>query len=189
MSPLARIRQVAACIPVPALMASVALAAGPAPQPTPPGGPPPASGPDQPVLLAPKGSAQLARSALLTVNGTATDDSLQLSVRRVSDKSAVTDGEITVTVDGKNEPVMHGNGGVYEIAINDLRGDGSKDSAKDVEIIVPHDGIREILSGKVAVVQGSSGGSLLGDHKQIAWWILNIAIVLIAALALSRRKG
>ncbi len=187
MSPLARIGQVAACIGVPALMASVALAAGPAPQA--PSAPQPAAGPDQPVLLAPKGSARIAHSSLLTVDGTATDDSLQLSIRRVADKSAVADGEITVSVDGKNEPVLHGKGGVYEIASNDLRGDGSKDNAKDVEIVVPHDGIREILSGKLSIVQGASAGSLFGDHKQIAWWILNIVIVLIAALALSRRKG
>ena len=123
------------------------------------------------------------------MDGTATEDSLQLSIQRLADKSVVADGEITVSVDGKNEPVVHGKGGVYEIPSNDLRGDDSKDNAKDVEIIVPHDGIREILSAKVSVVQGSSGGSLLGDHKQIAWWILNIVVVLIAALALSRRKG
>jgi hypothetical protein len=27
------------------------------------------------------------------------------------------------------------------------------------------------------------------DHKQLAWWILNIAIVLIAAIAISRRMS
>jgi hypothetical protein len=27
------------------------------------------------------------------------------------------------------------------------------------------------------------------DHKQVGWWILNIVVVLVAAIALSRRKG
>ena len=52
-----------------------------------------------------------------------------------------------------------------------------------------HDGIREIVAGKVAVAEGVSADGLLRDHKQVAWWILNIVIVLVAAIALSRRKG
>ena len=71
----------------------------------------------------------------------------------------------------------------YELPINDLRGDG----ARDVDITVAHDGIREIVSGKVVVAEPSTE-SLLRDHKQVAWWILNIVIVLVAALAFSRRK-
>jgi hypothetical protein len=141
------------------------------------------------VVLASKGTAQIARSALLTVDGTATDDSLQLNIRRTHDKSSITSGDVTVTVDGKNEPVTHENGRPYEVPINDLRGDGSRDTARDVEIIVPHDGIREILSGKVSVTEGASAGSLLGNHKQMAWWILNIVIVFVAATVISRRKG
>jgi len=39
------------------------------------------------------------------------------------------------------------------------------------------------------VIEAASTDSLLRDHKQVAWWILNIVIVLVAALALSRRKG
>src|SRR5581483_667494 len=97
MSPLARIRQVAAGSTVPTLIAWSALAAAP-PAPA-PSGSQPASAAERPVLLAPKGTAQLARSALLTVDGTATDDSLQLIVRRTADKSVISEGEITVTVD------------------------------------------------------------------------------------------
>ena len=47
----------------------------------------------------------------------------------------------------------------------------------------------EIVSGKVSVAEASSTQSLLRDHKQVAWWILNIVIILIAATAISRRKG
>jgi len=64
-----------------------------------------------------------------------------------------------------------------------------------LEVVVAHDGIREVLGGRITVAgEGSAaarhaGGtaSVLRDHKQMAWWILNITIVLIAAIAISRR--
>jgi hypothetical protein len=139
----------------------------------------------QPVQLAPNVAAPIARSALLIVEGTATADALQLSIRRVSDKSLVSSDDVTVAVDGKNQSVTHEKGGAYELPINDLRGEG----ARDVDVTVAHDGIREIVSGKVSMPEASSAGSLWRDHKQVAWWILNIVIVLVAAMAFSRRKG
>jgi hypothetical protein len=221
MSPLAHIRQVAACTLL-AGHGSLALAAGSTGQPAPVSEPTQvtqsaqiqpaqatesgqaarstqATGPgqstahsmpsSQPIRLAPNGTAQVARSALLSVEGTATADHLRLSIRRVGDRGLEERDEVTVTIDGKSEPVTHDKGGIYEVPIDDLRADRPGDPPKDLEIIVAHDGIREILSGKVAVAEAASGGSLLGDHKQIAWWILNIVIVLVAAIALSRRKG
>jgi hypothetical protein len=186
MSPLARIGQVAARTGIFSFLATAALAAGTSP---PPRGAPVAAA-DPLVVLSPKAAGQIAHSSLLTVEGAVTNDALRLSIRRAQDKSLITSGEITVTVDGKNEPVTHENAGAFEIPVNDVRGDGTPESARDVEIIVPHDGLREILSSKVSVTETSSGaGSLLGDHKQMAWWILNIVIVLIAAMAISRRKG
>ena len=186
MSPLARIWQMAAgilflfSIPYFAVAAEAQSA------------PPTAathSQPAQPIVLAPKTPAQIARSALLVVDGTAADDSLQLKIRRVSDGTAVNGSDVTVTVDGKNEPVTHEKSDVYEVPAHDLRGDGSQEGASDVDIVVAHDGIREILSTKVTVAEASSVGGLLGDHKQMAWWVLNIVIVLIAGIAITRRKG
>jgi hypothetical protein len=138
-----------------------------------------------PVQPAATAGMPIAHSALLSVDATPTDDSLELHIRRVSDKSVVRSEDVTVTVDGKNEPLTRENGGSYQLPIADLRGDG----AREVDIVVAHDGIREILSGKVTLPQASPAGSVFRDHKQIAWWILNIVIVLIAALAISRRKG
>ena len=141
--------------------------------------------PPQPVQLAPDVAAPIAHSALLTVVATVTTDAVQLSIRRVSDKSVVNSDDVIVAVDGRNQSVTHEKGGVYELPINDLRGDG----ARDVDVTVGHDGIREIVSGKVSLTETSSASSLLRDHKQVAWWILNIVIVLVAAMAFSRRKG
>lgn len=212
MSPLARLRQVATCSVIAsftgrallaglALFAGVALFAGPvlaadpaaqqaaattaAPPTAPTASSERSAQPPQAVQLAPDVAAPIAHSALLAVEATATADALQLSIRRVSDKSLVNSDDVTVAVDGKNQSVTHEKGGVYELPVNDLRGEG----ARDVDVTVAHDGIREIVSGKVSVAEASSASSLLRDHKQVAWWILNIVIVLVAAMAFSRRKG
>ena len=209
MSPVARIRQVAACtllvsfacLPLaadPATAAAAPAAAAPAPSPAYPGAPAspgpapartlessPAPVPVQPAQLAPNATTRIAQSALLSVDGAPTADTLRLWIRRVSDKSLLTSTDVTVTVDGRKEAVTRDSGGGYELPLADLRGDG----ARDVDFTVAHDGIREILSGKVSLAEAGSGGGLLRDHKQVAWWILNIVIVLIAVIALSRRKG
>jgi hypothetical protein len=229
MSPLARIRQVAACTALicssgsglaaepPVAAPAVQVRAGAAAVQSPQGGQAPPSSqagsavqttpgaaaaqppqvsqapgaaqspqPAEPVRLVPNATAQIAHSALLSVDGTATADALRLNIRRVSDKGLVSSDDVTVTVDGRNQSVTRENAGGYEVPINDLRGG---EPARDIEVVVAHDGIREILSGKVALVEGTSTDSLLRDHKQVAWWILNIVIVLVAAIALSRRKG
>ena len=71
---------------------------------------------------------------------------------------------------------------------------GAAPANEQLDVMVAHDGIREALSGRVTVAAGAPGArnasgapSVLRDHKQLAWWILNITIVLIAAIAISRR--
>jgi hypothetical protein len=155
-------------------------------QPAPAGQPAQVSQPAAAVQLLPNTPAQIARSALLSVEAVANADTLQLRIQRVSDRSLVSSDDVTVSLDGRNEPVTRQSSGAYELAINNFRGDG----ARDVEITVAHDGIREALSGKVSVAEaGSASGLLSSNHKQLAWWVLNIVVVLIAAIAISRRKG
>jgi hypothetical protein len=127
----------------------------------------------------------IAKSALLTVEGTPTPETLNLRIRKNSDGSLISTDDVTVTIDGRNETVSRVNVDTYQLPVSSFRGDG----AREVEITVPHDGIREILSGKVQLPESGSSDSLLRDHKQVAWWVLNIVIVLIAAIAISRRKG
>jgi hypothetical protein len=57
---------------------------------------------------------------------------------------------------------------------------------------VTHDGVSEILNAHIALVAAqpaAAPGVLAGAHRQIVWWILNIAIVLIAALVIARRTS
>jgi hypothetical protein len=135
--------------------------------------------------MAPGAAIQIAKSAMLTIDGTPTPDTLDLRIHKISDRSLIASDAVTVTVDGRSEPVTRVNVDTYQIAVNGLRGAG----VHEIEVIVPHDGIREILAGKVTLPDTGSTDSLLRDHKQVAWWILNIVIVLIAAIAISRRKS
>jgi hypothetical protein len=71
---------------------------------------------------------------------------------------------------------------------------GAQDAGKTIEVTVGHDGIHEVLSGRLASATGAPDSATPGaasapsaSHKQMVWWILNIAIVLIAVIAISRR--
>ena len=127
----------------------------------------------------------LAKSALLAVDATPDHDALTLHIRRLSDQRDLLSDDVKVTIDGKTATVTRQTDGSYEIGSAEL----STDTPHDIELIVPHDGIRELLSGTVKLPAARSGGGLLGEHKQIAWWILNIVVVLIAVIAISRRKS
>jgi hypothetical protein len=86
-----------------------------------------------------------------------------------------------------------------------------------LDVFVLHDGIREVLSGSLpargaigsvtgvgagaaAANAGTASGGGAGrsgaatppgrhNYKQLAWWVLNIAVVLIAVIAISRRMS
>lgn len=172
MSPLASFRQVTACSALAFVTCTLSVATWAADKPA----------ANKPVELTQNVAAQIAHSALLSAEATAKPDALAVTIRRVNDNSAIATDDVTITVDGKNESVTR-TATVYELPINDLRGEG----VKDVDITVAHDGIREIISGKVSVAE-LPAASLFRDHKQVAWWVLNIVIVLIAAMAFSRKK-
>lgn len=125
----------------------------------------------------------IAHSALLTIDATATDDGLALHVKHAGNQIPIDGRDVTVSVDGKKQPVTAEPEGTFLLATKELGGDGER----QLDITVAHDGIREILTGKVTLPKTGGTTDLWRDHKQMAWWILNIAIVLIAALAFSRR--
>ena len=126
----------------------------------------------------------VAHSALLTIDAVEADDSIAIRIRHTADHTPLNSKDVTVSVDGRSVPITLADG-AYLVSTKELRGTGDR----VLDIVVAHDGIREILTGKIALPQASATASLLRDHKQILWWILNVAIVLIAAIALSRRKS
>jgi hypothetical protein len=128
----------------------------------------------------------VAHSALLTIDATPKGDILELHVKHAGNAIPIDGQNVTVSVDGKNQPVTPEPEGTFALSTKDLPGDGER----QLDIIVAHDGIREILSGKVTVPKASSATSeLWRDHQQMAWWILNIGVILVAVMAFSRRSS
>jgi hypothetical protein len=139
-------------------------------------GAPPAVAPPIPV----------AHSALLNINASVVPDGLVLHILHASNQVPIDGRDVTVTIDGKNQPLtVQPEVGNFLLPTKDL-GEGER----QLDITVAHDGIREILTGKVALPKaGSLTGSWDSSRKQMAWWVLNIAVVLIAVLAFSKRSS
>jgi hypothetical protein len=132
----------------------------------------------------------LAHSALISVDAAApAPERLTLRIRHTGGQALVSPVEVEVAAQGHNLPVTANTDGTWTVAVKEL---GGKPPGK-LDLVIGHDGIRELLSGTAAAPASSTATAtatgLLGNHKQLAWWILNIAIVLIAAMAISRRMS
>ena len=130
------------------------------------------------------GSVIVARSALLTVTVTQSDDALSLEVLRLADRHLIAGtGKVTATLDGHALPLTAQPNGVYLASTRDQSG-----GAHTLDVVVSHDGIRELLTGTVALPASTSTLDFLQSHGMSAWWVLNIVVVLIAVLVISRRR-
>jgi hypothetical protein len=135
--------------------------------------------------------APLAHSALLAVDAAPGAGGLTLRVRRADGQTPLVVNELAVTIDKQHEPATARADGSWFVA----RPAGSQDAGKTIEVTVGHDGIHEVVSGRLALSPGGGSGPagsgtagvISSSHKQLFWWILNIAIVAIAAIAISRR--
>jgi hypothetical protein len=134
---------------------------------------------------APPPAIPVAHSALLTIDATPAADGLALHIKHAGNQIPIDGRDVTVSVDGKNQPVTPEPEGTFVLSTKDLAGDGER----QLDIVVAHDGIREILTGKVTLPKVSATLDLWRDHKQMAWWVLNVGIVLIAVIAFSRRQS
>jgi hypothetical protein len=130
-------------------------------------------------------STVVARSALLTLSAAPSDHGLSLQVARISDhRPIVGPGSVTATLDGRSVPVTAQPDGTYLISTRAASG-----GAHSLGVVVSHDGIRELLTGTVTVPQQRSALDVLEGHGMFAWWVLNIAVVLIAVIVISRRRS
>jgi hypothetical protein len=136
----------------------------------------------------PAGAAPIpvAHSALLNINASVVPDGLMLHILHASNQIPIDGRDVTVTIDGKNQPLtVEPEVGNFLLPTKDL-GEGER----QLDITVAHDGIRELLTGKVALPKaGRLTGSWSSSSKQMAWWVLNIGVVLIAVLAISKRSS
>jgi hypothetical protein len=127
----------------------------------------------------------VAHSAMVTLEAQSAPAYVILRARHTADASPLTVTELAVSVDGKTASTTHNADDTWLVALP--AGSG----ARKLEVMVAHDGIREVLSGTVPAAAAGGGGAahLWQDHKQMAWWILNITIVLIGVIAVSRRMS
>jgi len=137
--------------------------------------------------------APLARSALVTLAVAREPAGVALRLERAGGGTLVAVTELTVAIDGKPATVTAREDGSWLAAWPSAE----TAAAPRVEVTVGHDGIHEVLSGTLAAPAGASAahtapspaaGATLREHQQLAWWILNIVVVLIAVTALSRRR-
>jgi hypothetical protein len=131
------------------------------------------------------GSTVVAHSALLTLTAAPSDHALSVRVTRIADhRLIVGSGSVTASLDGHSVPVTAQPDGSYLISTRDQSG-----GDHSLGVVVSHDGIRELLNGTVTVPQRRSALDVIQGHGMFAWWVLNIAVVLIAVIVISRRRG
>jgi hypothetical protein len=127
----------------------------------------------------------LASSALLTLTVTPVDHALALRVARTSDHRLIAGpGNVKATLDGHSVPLTAQPDGAYLLSTA-----GESGGAHALGVVVSHDGIRELLTGTVSLPQQRSLLESLQGHGMSAWWVLNIVVVLIAVVIISRRRG
>ena len=139
------------------------------------------------AVLAAAQFVTVAHSAQLTLEASASPQgaTLRLHPRTAGAAAGITD--LSVSLDGASQPVKAQADGSWFVPLPAARAaHGGK-----LDVYVLHDGIREVLSGTLSPAPGATaGGGPLGIvHKQLAWWVLNLVIVLIGVLALSRRMS
>jgi hypothetical protein len=130
----------------------------------------------------------IAQSAQLALEGRAAPAGVTLRLRATVPGAAVSVTDVSVSLDGLSATARRQADGSWFVPLAPARlARGGK-----LDVFVLHDGIREVLSGTLPAPPAGSSGSgkgVLGQHKQLAWWILNIAVVLVAAIAISRRMS
>jgi hypothetical protein len=128
--------------------------------------------------------APLAHSAALTLEGARVPGALIVRVRASNPASRATISGLSAALDGQALAVSARADGSWRLSLPPAPASGPG----QLEVRISHDGITELLSAQLpaAAAQESPGS---GIHNQLFWWVLNIAIVLIAALAISRRTS
>jgi hypothetical protein len=128
------------------------------------------------------GAAPLAQSAQLTVESTVAGDWLTLRILHTGTQAPVVTRDVTVSVAGRVVSVTPKGDGAFVLPVKQL---GATTEPK-LDIIVGHDGIHEIVSGKVTLPAAAPASQ--GGHTQSLWWVINIGLVFAVAMFFSSRK-
>lgn len=146
---------------------------------------PPAAAEASPTTTpAPASTQILAQSAQLTVLSNVDGEWLTLRVQRTANQTPLVLKDVAVSVAGHPMPVKAKPDGSYVLPVKQL----GTTNTPTLDIVVGHDGIREILSGKLTLPQGSAPVATGHSHTQMFWWVMNIAIVFGVAMYFTNRK-
>jgi hypothetical protein len=130
--------------------------------------------------------APLVQSAQVLIEAARTPQGLTLRFERTTGGTALPVSELSATLDGKPLAVTRSGDGTWQLPLP------AAAAAGKLEFAVGHDGIRELLSGAppaAAPTASAPPEAASASHKQIWWWVLNIGIVLVAVIAVSRRMS
>ena len=129
----------------------------------------------------------VAHSAQLTLEATTAREGVTLRLLPRTPGATTRITEVSASLDGTGGPVRIQADGSWFVS---LPAEHAAHGGK-LDVFIVHDGIREVLSGTLPPAPGATagGGALSLVHKQFAWWVLNIVVVLIGVLALSRRMS
>jgi hypothetical protein len=133
----------------------------------------------------------VAQSAQLSVEGAVAGGVLTLRVHRASDPQPLKVTDLALRLDGRSLPVMARADGSFAAPLKEL----PPHAPGKLEIIIAHDGALDALDGQLPAgapaAAGAGSGGTVGSliHKQMSWWILNVFIVLIGVIAVSRRMS
>jgi hypothetical protein len=148
-----------------------------------------------------------AHSAQVSLEAGSDARGLRLRLSHTADRTPLSATGLSVSVEGRSAAATARPDGSWFVPLARAVGAGDR-----LEVVVAHDGIQEVLSARFTAAGDAGGGrpeaanaaggrasgasppgggasGLWRDHKQMAWWILNIAVVLIAAIAISRRMS
>ena len=128
---------------------------------------------------------ELARSALLSVHGVAAPGGLALTVQGALDRPPAVSA-VAARLGSREIQATQRADGSWWLPL------GAAPAAR-LELVVTHDGIRELLTAQAPATTAADppagAAGPVARRKQLLWWVLNIAIVAIAALVISRRVG
>jgi hypothetical protein len=110
------------------------------------------------------------------------DEWLTLSILRAGSQTPLVTKDVTVSVAGRVIPVKVHPDGTFVVPVKQL----GTTTTPTVDVIVGHDGIREILSGKLTLAQSAPAET--GGHTQTMWWVVNVVIVFVVAMYFTNKK-
>ena len=136
--------------------------------------------------LAHAATVPVARSMQLRLDAAIHGKRAVLYVVRRADQAPIDGaGRVTAEINGHALPLRpEGTGYAFSLA-------GLPAGPQSLQVVVAHNGIRELLTGTITLPKRSTGPgafALLERHGYGAWWILNIVVLLLAARLIMRRK-